>query len=74
MPCRCPPVTLPTSPEGTSVSGPHMREMVEPRWSRSGSIAIPPTAATQPSWATVPVNGATGSVAAPTASPDRAWE
>ncbi len=37
-----------------------MREMVEPRWSRSGSIAIPPTAATQPSWATVPETGATG--------------
>ncbi len=57
VPCRCPPVSFPTSPAGTSVSGPHMREMVEPRWSRSGSIAMPPTAATHPSWATVPLTG-----------------
>jgi hypothetical protein len=37
----------PDRAEGTSVTGPHMSETVEPLWSRSGSIAIPPTAAIQ---------------------------
>ena len=53
---------------------PHFRLIVDPCWSRSGSMANPPTADTQATWATVPCTGAQGSAAAPVARPDRAWE
>ena len=54
--------------------GPHMSETVEPEWSRSGSIAKPPTAATHATCETVPCTGAQGSVAAPAARPESACE
>jgi hypothetical protein len=48
--------------------------MVDPRWSRSGSIAKPPAAAIHAAWPAVPVTGAQGSVAAPAARPESACE
>ena len=61
-------------PEGTSVTGPHMSDTVDPRWSRSGSMAKPPAAAIQDICATVPCTGAHGRVAAPAARPESACE
>jgi hypothetical protein len=74
VPHRCPRAIVPTTPEGMSETGPHIREMVEPRWSRSGNMANPPAAATQAAWPTAPCTGAQGSVTAPAARPESACE
>ena len=74
VPQRWPCASRPIAPDGTSVIGPHMSDTVDPEWSRSGSMAKPPTAATQATWETLPWTGAQGSVAAPAARPESAWE
>src|SRR5829696_6801748 len=70
VPQRWPCASRPIAPDGTSVIGPHMSDTVDPEWSRSGSIANPPAAATQATCETVPCTGAHGSVAAPAAGPE----